>query len=46
MKEGGVFITSGIISGREDEVRAALIENGFEVVSEKQENDWISIVCR
>lgn len=46
MKEGGVFITSGIISGREDEVRAALVENGFEVVSEKQENDWISIVCR
>ena len=46
MKENGVFITSGIISDREDEVRAALIENGFEIVSAQRRKDWVSIVCK
>ena len=46
MKEGGVFITSGIISDREDEVREALIENGFEIVSSRRLKDWVSIVCK
>lgn len=46
MKENGVFITSGIISDREDEVRAALVENGFEIVSAQRRKDWVSIVCK
>ena len=46
MKENGVFITSGIISDREDEVREALIENGFEIVSTERRKDWVSIVCK
>lgn len=46
MKENGVFITSGIISDREDEVREALLENGFEIVSTERRKDWVSIVCK
>lgn len=46
MKEDGVFITSGIISDREEDVKAALIENGFEIVSISRRKDWVSIVCK
>ena len=46
MKENGVFITSGIIEDRTDDVKAALEENGFEIVEIKQRKDWVSIVCR
>lgn len=46
MKEGGVFITSGIIEGRQDEVKEALEENGFEIVDIRNRKDWYSIVCK
>ena len=46
MKEGGVFITSGIIDGRQEDVKAALIENGFTIESMSRRKDWWSIVCR
>lgn len=46
MKEGGVFITSGIISDRENDVREALLENGFEIVNVSRRKDWVSIVCK
>ena len=46
MKDGGVFITSGIISDRLEEVKAALIENGFEIKEINTRKDWASIVCK
>lgn len=46
MKEGGVFITSGIIEGRQDEVKEALEENGFEIVDIRNRKDWYSIICK
>lgn len=46
MKEGGIWITSGIIEDREEDVRAAMAENGFEVIELRQRKDWVSIVCR
>lgn len=46
MKEGGVFITSGIIDGRQDEVKEALINEGFTVVDMQRRKDWWSIVCK
>ena len=46
MAENGVFITSGIISDRLDDVKNALYENGFNIVSINQRKDWVSIVCR
>lgn len=46
MKEGGVFITSGIIEDRIDDVKEALEKCGFKIESIKQRKDWASIVCR
>ena len=46
MKDGGVFITSGIIDGRQDDVKSALEENGFSIESMDRRKDWWSIVCR
>ena len=46
MKEGGVFITSGIIDGRQEEVKSALTEQGFVVVDMQRRKDWWSIVCK
>lgn len=46
MKEDGVFITSGIIDGRQEEVKAALIAEGFDVVDMQRRKDWWSIVCK
>ncbi len=46
MKEGGVFITSGIIDGRQEEVKSALISEGFTVIDMERRKDWWSIVCK
>ena len=44
MTEAGRMIVSGIICPRAEEVRAAIAENGFRVVEERQENDWLAIL--
>lgn len=41
---GGTLICSGILNERADEVRAALIQNGFAVRSHKQSDDWSAFV--
>ena len=46
IKDGGVFITSGIIEDRIDDVQRALTENGFEVIAVNRRKDWASIICR
>ena len=46
MAENGVFICSGIIDDRADEVRAALERSGFEIVSHTSEEEWHCCVCR
>lgn len=46
MKPGAVFITSGIIEGRQDEVCAALMGNGFEIIEHRNEEEWHCFVCR
>ncbi len=43
---GGVFITSGIIEGRQAEVRGALEAAGFRVDEHKAQEDWHCFVCR
>ncbi len=40
MKPEGVFITSGIIEGREDEVRAAMEANGLKITAHYCEEEW------
>ena len=40
LKEGGMFICSGIIEGREQEVQNALIESGFEIKEFCNIDNW------
>lgn len=40
LKPGGRLIVSGIIDERADEVKSALSENGWRLVSEKNEDGW------
>lgn len=46
MKDGGVFITSGIIDGRQEEVKDALESVGFTIVDMQRRKDWWSVVCK
>ena len=43
LKEDGIFITSGIINTKEEEVKEAMIANGFEILEITRMNDWVSI---
>ena len=40
---GGVFIASGIIGARVDDVRAALLENNFAIDHVAEQDDWFCI---
>ncbi len=46
MKPDGVFITSGIIDFKENEVKEAFVENGLEVVEVNPMGEWLSIIGR
>lgn len=46
MKKGGLYITSGIIDMKEEEVRAAVEQAGLVVEEINHLNDWVSIVAR
>ena len=43
---GGVFIASGVIDGREDEVAAAIRANGFLIAEHFHEEEWHCFACR
>ncbi len=46
LSEGAPLILSGIISMRADEVRESVRQNGFSVVREEKENDWIAMMVK
>ncbi len=47
LKMGGIFISSGIIDSKEQEVAAAISKNpALEIVEIKHLKDWVSIVAR
>lgn len=46
MKDGGYFITSGIIDFRMEEVKERLELEGFEICEIKHDGDWYAFVCR
>ncbi len=46
MKTGGIYITSGIIDTKEDEVRKSLEEAGLTVLETNSQGEWVSIVAR
>lgn len=46
MNDGAVFITSGIIAPREEEVSAAFDANGFEIIERHEDGGWLCFVCK
>ncbi|MDD3400442.1 MAG: 50S ribosomal protein L11 methyltransferase [Eubacteriales bacterium] len=46
VQKRGMFITSGIIAERKDEVVTALKGAGFEIIDENRNEDWCAILCR
>lgn len=45
IKDGGVFITSGIIDFKAEKVREALKNAGISIKEEKAEKDWRAFLC-
>lgn len=43
IKDNGVFITSGIINERKNDVADALIKNGFKILEIKELGEWVAI---
>jgi ribosomal protein L11 methyltransferase len=41
-----VFISSGIIDTRKDDVLAALKENGFSIIEVREDKGWVAIAAR
>lgn len=46
LTEGAPLILSGIISERADEVKESVKANGFFVVREEKENDWVALMVK
>jgi ribosomal protein L11 methyltransferase len=46
MKPGGIYITSGIIDMKEQEVRQAVEAAGLEVVEVTYQGEWVSVTAR
>lgn len=46
LKKGGLYITSGIINTKEEEVRNALEENGFEIIGIEYMKEWCCFIAR
>ncbi len=46
LKEGGVYVVSGIIDVREQDVVTALAACGFAVAERYEQRGWVCLVCR
>ncbi|MBM6829178.1 50S ribosomal protein L11 methyltransferase [Anaerotignum lactatifermentans] len=46
IKDGGVFLCSGIITERKEDVLAALAAAGFKVLDIKEKTSWVAIATR
>lgn len=46
LKEGGLFITSGIINTKEEEVKEAILSNNMEILEINHLGEWVSITAR
>ena len=44
--DDGVFISSGIIIDRRDDVKKAFDEQGYKIIDEVCEGEWVSFVCK
>lgn len=46
LKDGGVFITGGIIDSRVGEVKTCFYEHGFDIVEHREAKGWNVFVCK
>lgn len=46
LKSGGYFISSGIINKKLEEVKEAILNNGFEIIETNTMGDWVSFIGR
>lgn len=46
LDEDAVYIVSGIIDIREDEVISCLYSNGFSIINRRTENGWVCLECK
>lgn len=46
LKPGGLFLSSGIIDSKREEVENAILANGFEILEVNTMKDWVSFVAR
>lgn len=46
LKLGGIFITSGIISSKKQEVKGALLSQGFTIVETLLMEDWVAFIAK
>lgn len=46
MKPDGYFITSGILDSKEEDVKTAMLTNGFEIIDVVHMNDWVSVIAK
>ena len=46
LKEGGIYISSGIIDSKEQDVVKKVKECGFEILDVAAQGDWRAVVAR
>lgn len=46
LKKDGIFITSGIIDFKEEEVKQAVQQAGFEILETNYQGEWVNITAR
>ncbi len=46
LADDAVYIVSGIIDIREDEVLACLAQNGFNIINRREEGGWVCLECK
>jgi ribosomal protein L11 methyltransferase len=46
VKDGGLYITSGIISAKKEDVKNALQKSGFEIEEVMMMEDWVTIISK
>ncbi len=46
LKKGGIYITSGIIDGKEETVKKAIMTAGFTIMEITCQGEWVSITAR
>lgn len=46
IRPGGLFICSGIVAERGADVRAALLEAGYEILREEHKGEWVAFLSR